>query len=112
MAFTAIVQAPGLGPAGRKLAADAGPAEVLVRTSYPSLLRTAGFVDVVADDVTADYRATLERWFVATEQRRDDVVAAVGDDDVDDRQARRTAAMAAVDDGVLTRWRFVAHRPT
>ena len=110
MAFTAIVQTPGLTATGRRRAAEAGPAEVIVRTSYPSMLRSAGFVDVVGDDVTADYRATVARWFEATERRRDDVVAATGAAELDERQTRRSAAMAAIDDGVLQRWVYVARR--
>ena len=51
MALTAIEPAAGLTPAERRHAADPPP-NVLVRTSYPSLLDSAGFAGVTADDVT------------------------------------------------------------
>ncbi len=110
MAFATIVAAPGLSPARRRRAAEVGPANVRVRTSYPSLLRSAGFVDVEAADVTSGYRSTIERWFRETERRRDHLRSFVGDDEIDERQARRAGASVAVDDGLLQRWTFVARR--
>lgn len=84
---------------------------MLTRTGYPSLLRTAGFVDVVAEDVTGEYRATLEGWIRETDRRAVDVLAAVGQVEFDERRARRIAARAAIDDGVLARRRYRARRP-
>ena len=111
MAFTAIQQAPGLGPLGRRVPAQVGPSDVVVRTSYPSLLASAGFTEVVADDVTAQYRATLGGWIEASRRHTDELVAIVGPDEVEERRADRLATLAAIDDGVLQRWMFVARRP-
>lgn len=110
MAFAAIEAAADLSPAQRRHVAEAGPPEVLVRTSYHSLLRSAGFVDIVSIDVTDAYRATLEAWSTETERRRDAVVAVMGEDDFAERQSRRAGAMAAVDSGVLHRSLYVARR--
>jgi hypothetical protein len=115
MVFTAITPGPDLTSAQRRRAAAAGPAHVLVRTSYSSLLGSAGFVDVVGEDVTAAYRSTLGRWIDETERRRDDVLAALaeaGEEQYEERQSHRRAAMAAIDAGVLQRWVYVARRPS
>ena len=110
MAFTAIVQASDLDASGRKQAALAGPREVLVRTSYRSLMRSAGFVDIVAENLTTGYRAVLQHWFAATERRRATVAAEIGDAEADQRRSQRLAAAAAIDEGVLERWLYVARR--
>lgn len=110
MAFTTIVPAPGLSRTDRRHVAQVGPSDVLVRTSYPSLLGSAGFVNVIADDVTAAYRSTLVAWLHETERRADAVIAVVGPDEFAERQHRRTGALAAVDAGVLQRWLYRSRR--
>ena len=110
MAFAAIEASADLLPAQRRQVVEAGPPDVLLRTSYHSLLRSAGFVDIVSTDVTSAYRATLEAWSTETERRRDEVVAVMGEDDLAERQSRRAGAMAAVDSGILHRSLYVARR--
>jgi hypothetical protein len=110
MAFTVIEPAPDLTPAERRHVADVGPSDVLVRTSYRSLLGSAGFVDVVADDVTSAYRTTMAAWFRETECRADAVIARVGSDEFEQRQQRRSSALAAIDAGLLRRQLYVARR--
>ena len=109
-AFTVIEPAPGLTPAERRRVADVGPSDVLVRTGYPSLLDSAGFVDVAADDVTSDYRATLSAWIRETDRRAADVEAVVGAEELEARQRRRIGALAAVDAGILRRTAYRALR--
>ena len=81
-----------------------------MRTSYASLLDSAGFVDVVAEDVTSAYRTTLAAWHDETQRRRDAVVALVGAEEFEDRLQRRRGALAAVDAGRLRRYLYVARR--
>ena len=45
-----------------------GPSAVALPTSYPSLLRTAGFVNIETTDLTAEFGPTLQRWIDATER--------------------------------------------
>lgn len=110
MAFTTIVSAAGLTRADRRHVTDVGPSDVLVRTSYQSLLGSAGFVGVAAEDVTPGYRSTLAAWLHETELRADAVIAVVGPDEFAERQRRRTGALAAVDAGVLQRWLYCGRR--
>jgi hypothetical protein len=83
---------------------------VALPTSYQSLLRTAGFVDVVATDLTADFRSTLRRWTDATERREPLIRDAVGDDTYEDRAATRRHEMQGIDEGLLTRVQYTAVR--
>ena len=110
MGFHVIQPTPGLDRARRRRANSSGPPGVALPTSYQSLLRTAGFVDVVTTDVTAEYRATQARWIVATESREPAMRAAMGDDEYDERVIRRHEHLAAIDAGLLSRFRYLATR--
>lgn len=79
-------------------------------TSYPSLLATAGFVDVVATDLTAAFRSTLRRWMRATERREASIREAVGDAAYEDRAAVRADELQGIDEGLLTRMQYTAAR--
>ena len=68
MVFHTIQPTPGLEPARRRRANGFGPPAVAVPTSYQSMLRTAGFVDIEVRDDTEEYRATQLRWMSASER--------------------------------------------
>lgn len=110
MAFLTIQATPGLSPAERRRAHAAGPPAVAVRTSYPSLLRSAGFTHVVATDRTAEYRITQAAWIAATERRADAIRAIVGDQLYDERAQERAGTVAAIDAGLLARFLYTATR--
>jgi hypothetical protein len=110
MVFTAIEPAPGLTTSARRRALEFAPDQAGVRTSYPSLLRSARFVDVSVEDVTGAYRETLLAWCDATERRWERFVTALGRAEAEERMARRRGALRAVDDGLLRRTRYVARR--
>ena len=97
MTVDPIAPAAGLTRGDRRHVVDVGPSDVLVRTSYQSLLGSDGFVSVVAEDVTARYTSTLAAWLDETERRADTVIAVVGSDEFAKRQRRRTGALDAVD---------------
>jgi len=111
MVFTTIEPSPGLSRADRRRVARSGPSAVLARTGYNGLLATAGFTEVEHLDVTTDYRKTQQAWIDATRRRSPAVAAAMGDKALEQRLADRAAALAAVDDGLLRRSRYVAIRP-
>lgn len=108
MVFAVIEAAPGLSTAGRRRAARTGPAAVLTRSTYESMLATAGFTDISSDDRTAGYRATLAAWSVATEAREADVRAVVGDTAFEERRADRRRTLRAIDDALLSRRVYLA----
>jgi hypothetical protein len=81
-----------------------------VPTSYHSLLRTAGFVNVIATDQTEEYQATQQRWITATNRYAEAIREAVGHDAYDDRAATRQNTLEAIDAGLLSRFRYTAMR--
>ena len=105
-----IQPTPGLRAAARRTAHRVGPPAVAVPTSYHSLLRTAGFVNVVATDKTEEYRATLRRWMTATDRHSDAIREAVGHDAYDEREVTRQKTLEAIDAGLLSRFRYTAMR--
>ena len=110
LAFLAIQPTPGLAAPDRRRAHRAGPAGVAVRTSYESLLKTAGFVEIGAKDLTSEYRSTQAGWMEATARRADAVRAALGDVEYEERMANRHRSKAAIDAGLLSRFMYWARR--
>lgn len=111
MIFTTIEPSPGLSPAERRRVARSGPSAVLTRTTYRSLLETAGFREIEHIDVTADYRTRQQAWTAATRRRSAAIGAAMGEQALARRLADRAAALAAIDEGLLRRSQYTAVRP-
>ena len=111
MIFTTIEPAPGPVPADRRRVARSGPSAVLARTSYRSLLASAGFMGIQHIDITADYRATQQAWIDATRRRAPGDRRGDGEQALERRLADRAAALAAVDEGQLRRSQYAAVRP-
>jgi hypothetical protein len=112
MVFAVIEAASGLSPLERRRAGRTGPVAVLTRSSYPSLLASAGFVDIDIDDRTAEYRATQQRWIEVSEHHETALRRAIGDDAYDERLTSRRSTLRAIDDQVLVRRIYSATRPT
>lgn len=110
-AFTVIHPTPGLSPAKARRAVAAGPPHCRVRTSYPSLLRSAGFVEIDEDDLTPAYLATARTKLAVADELADGMADMLGRQEFDDMQAKRRLAVSAIADGLLRRSRFTARRP-
>ncbi len=110
MIFTTIEPSPGLSPAERRQVARSGPSAVLTRTTYRSLLKTAGFGDVEHTDITADYRTRQQAWISATRRRAVTIGAAIGEQALARRLDDRGAALAVIDEGLLRRSLYTATR--
>ena len=110
LAFLTIEPTPGLTSAERRRAHRLGPPGVSVPTSYPSLLRSAGFVDVVATDLTDDYRGTLQRWIDASDRHEAELRRVVGDHAYADRERTRNRTVEAIAGGYLSRFGYTATR--
>jgi len=82
-----------------------------LRTSYPSLLRSAGFVEIEEVDRTADYLSTAARKLEVAEQFAEAMIQMLGRERYDEMQAERRLAVAAIESGLLRRALFVARRP-
>lgn len=111
MAFLTLEPTPDLSATDRRRAHRLGSPAAAVRTSYPSLLRGAGFVGIESLDQTANYRSTLIAWIEALAKREEAVRAVEGDGAYDDRVKRRSAALEGIDAGLLSRSMYWATRP-
>jgi hypothetical protein len=74
------------------------------------MLRTAGFDDISAIDVTSEYRSTLRRWLDATDRHETLIREIIGNDTYEERSAQRKRDLQAVDDGLLSRFIYTATR--
>lgn len=110
LGFLTIQPTPGLEPAERRKAHRVGPVAVALPASYERLLRTAGFSDIVATDVTAAYEATQRRWIDATARHAAGLREAFGDDLFDERAGNRQQTLGAIRDGLLCRFMYTAVR--
>jgi hypothetical protein len=109
-AFTTIHTPPGLTPAQHKLAGVAGP-PALAGADPADLLDKAGFVDIRAHDVTAEYLATSTAWR-ATRLKHRDELRPLAPDAFDDRIARGAREAEGLRAGILRRTLYVASRPS
>lgn len=110
MAFTTVEPTPGISAAERRVAHRVGPPAVAIRTSHPSLLATAGFVDVEVLDRTADYRRLVARSAEVIRRHVDELTAIDGAADVERRLGYRDGMVVAIDDGLIVRRIYLARR--
>ncbi len=110
LAFHTIELPPGLSAPRRRRAISIGPPAVTVRTTYRGLLRSAGFIEIDAVDLTAEYLATQRRWLAATHRHEEGLRSALGDDVVREGLERRRRTVDAIEDGLLLRTQYTATR--
>lgn len=83
---------------------------MLLPTSYSSLLRTAGFIDVEIVDLTADYRLIQQAKINEAERRREDLIALIGREEYEESRRNRRNTIEAIDAGLLRRRLYAARR--
>lgn len=110
-AFLVIEPTPGLDARQRRRASRIGPFAVAVRTSYTSMLSTAGFVDIGRRDLTTAYRRTQQDWIDAYLRRRSALTEVLGREGFDERHRERQATVRGIDEGLLSRCLYTAARP-
>ena len=110
LAFHTIEPVDGLSAADKRRVVAAGPPAVSVRTSYPSLLASAGFHGVRSTDLTEEYSATHGSWNDATTRHESDLRDTVGAEEFDNRTEAYRQTRRALDDGLLLRVLYTATR--
>jgi SAM-dependent methyltransferase len=98
-AFSVIFSTPGLPHAQARRAIEAGPPECALHTTYPNLLRSAGFVDIDEHDVTPDYLATARRKLEESQRFAAGMAESLGPPEFQETQAKRRLAIQAITDG-------------
>jgi hypothetical protein len=111
MAFTTILEAPGLSSAARRRARAAGPRAVAMRSDHRRLLGSAGFGDITEVDVTPEFRATAAAWLAEAAVHAQELARLEAAGAFAQRQADRRAMLAAIDAGLLRRSLVLSRRP-
>lgn len=109
MAFLVICVPSGLSAAAHRRAVRAGPSSVASRHDVATLLRTAGWCDVATHDVTGEYLSTARAWLAARD-RHGVELAALDPARLRQQQRDMTAAVAAIEAGLLVRSLVTARR--
>jgi hypothetical protein len=109
--FLTIFVTPGLSKGEHRRAVRLGPRAVSADRTQTALLKAAGFIDVEETDVTHDFLQTVSRWLRFSRRLEAPLRVALGDQLFDEQQGDRTAMIAAVEEGLLSRSLFVATAP-
>ena len=102
--FAVIAVGDDLTGKQREEAIAAGPPHVATDLAYPDLMRVAGFEDVDTADLTPEYLDTLTAWRDEWETESVELELIIGQGDYRERQANRTRAIRAIQDGLLRRY--------
>jgi cyclopropane fatty-acyl-phospholipid synthase-like methyltransferase len=94
----------------REEAIAAGPPHVDTDREYPDLMEAAGFHNIEATDVTAEYLETLTAWWREWDTASVELAPIVGQDEFTERQTNRMRAIRPVRAGLLSRYLISATR--
>lgn len=111
MALLTIFVTPGLPPAARRRARQAGPRSVATRSDYRRLLAAAGFGDLHEIDATGAFVRTARAWLDERERHAAELAAIESTDIFQQRQQDQRVLLAAAEEGLLRRAMFTATRP-
>jgi SAM-dependent methyltransferase len=108
MAFTVISVSPGLTRDDYRRAVESGPEFIETETEYPALLAETGWTLVRRIDLSRAYASTCRSMLHAFEDNARDLAPLLGADAYAERLAKLSAALAAIEAGLLRREIFVA----
>lgn len=106
-----VIHAPaGLAEQDALLAAEWGPSEVLAEVSYRDMLEEVGLRVLLAEDVTASFRATCEAILSARRELEEELLARVGAQTYAEDTEQKRLMLRGVEEGLLRRSLLVACR--
>lgn len=111
LAFYTILVSPGLSKTHHRRAVQAARTEVASRQEYQAMLRSAGFVQIVEMNVTAEYLRTARGWLEARQRHAAELRQSEGDSQFEEKQMQDRAQVKAIQEGLLRRSLFVGKRP-
>ena len=110
-AFFVIQLRDGLTSEEATRAIDVGREYLPAGPGYLALLEQAGYTDIVAEDVTDQYLATLHDWVREWRRARDELIDLHGESEFQDRVSRWTSAADLVEEGLLQRFFYASSVP-
>ena len=112
IAYFTIFTTPGLSKRAQRRAVRQGPRAVASRREQPELLEAAGFAEVMATDVTAEFLATAGRWVRYASKFEGELRRTLGDELFDQQQTDRREMISAIQEGLLSRALFEGTKAT
>ena len=110
IAFLTIKPTANLSATQLERAIKHGPPEVALETPHEQMLASVGFTDIEVVDVTAEFSRTQQAWIDAWRAHEPELLDLLGADIVNERTTSRQAMRSAIDEALLRRTLYVAHR--
>jgi SAM-dependent methyltransferase len=107
MVFSVIAPNHVLTDSERRLAVASGPPHVEVDSDYGDLLDRLGWNVIERNDVTVEYRRSVQSMLTGMDNDQEALVQALGKEEFKRRIERRRNALTAIGDGLLRREIFV-----
>jgi SAM-dependent methyltransferase len=108
MAFTVISLAAGLDPAQREATRASAPEFVEADTDYGAMLAQTGWVLIDRQDISDTYAASSRLQQKAMVENRAAVTQVIGAEEFDNRLARYSSKIRAIDEDCMLRELFIA----
>lgn len=108
MNFSVILPAEGLSDGDRDEVLVTGPPFVGVEGCYGDLLQVSGWTLVDCEDVTDEYKASLQRLVDGIHANEDELVRLLGADDLRSKRIHREDQISLIARGLMRRETYVA----
>lgn len=106
--FSVILPAENISAAEYEEVVTTGPPFVGLEGCYPDLLSAADWRLTQCEDVTAEYRDSLQRLVVGTHDHEDELSRLLGAEDLLDKRQHREDQISLIDRGLMRREVYVA----
>jgi len=106
--FSAILPASDLAPSEHKEVLETGPPFVGVDGNYSDMLRDTGWQLTECQDVTADYKDSLQRLVDGIFKHEEELSALLGADDVASKRTHREDQISLIARGLMRREAYAA----
>jgi ubiquinone/menaquinone biosynthesis C-methylase UbiE len=108
MHFSVILPTPGISQAEHTEVLETGPPFVGVDGNYTELLRESGWSSLTRLDVTAEYKASLQRLVDGLRANTAELTRVLGKDDLRATRQHREDQIGLIERGLMQREAFVA----
>ncbi len=106
--FSVILPAENLAPPDHKEVLDTGPPFIGVDGNYSDMLRESGWDLTECQDVTADYKDSLQRLVDGIIEHEEELSELLGPDDVLSKRIHREDQISLITRGLMRREAFAA----
>ncbi len=106
--FSVILPAENLAPSDYKEVLETGPPFVGVDGNYSDMLRESGWQVTELQDVTMDYKDSLQRLVDGIREHEEELSGLLGPDDVVSKRKHREDQISLIERGLMRREAYVA----